>query len=109
VTTLPTVRPEKFADQPSNRTVRPPQKPLVGIEQAALFLSVTPRMVRRLWTLRQLAGVKVGRLVRFSEDDLSDYIARQRVEATQSPVAPVRVTRPLKAKTATKAVKSGGV
>jgi excisionase family DNA binding protein len=59
----------------------PTQKPLFDVEQAAIALSVTPRHVRRLWQLRQLAGIKVGRLVRFSEEDLEAYIARQRVEA----------------------------
>lgn len=57
------------------------QSPLLNDEEAANFLSVTPRHIRRLWQQRQLGGVKVGRFVRFTEDDLAAYIARQRVEA----------------------------
>jgi excisionase family DNA binding protein len=80
------------------------QKPLLSLEQAAAYLSITPRHVRQLHQSRQLAAVKVGRLVRFSEEDLSAYIDRQRVDAVVAP-SPVRVTRPLAVK---KVAKSGG-
>jgi excisionase family DNA binding protein len=54
---------------------------LFDFDAAADFLAVPPRHVRRLWQERRIAGVKVGRAVRFTEADLLSYVARQRVEA----------------------------
>jgi excisionase family DNA binding protein len=53
---------------------------LLDYDDAASFLSVTPRLVRELWQRREIAGIKVGRRVRFTIDDLQDYIDRHRVE-----------------------------
>ena len=55
--------------------------PLRDFDGAAEFLGVTPRLIRELWARRELAGIKVGRRVRFSEEDLLDYVKRRRVEA----------------------------
>lgn len=72
-----------------------PQTPLFDFDSGAAYLHTTPRHLRRLWETRQLGGVRVGRLIRFTESDLEAFIARGRVEAVQ-PMAPTRVTRPLK-------------
>lgn len=47
---------------------------LLTIEEAAERLGVTPRMIRRLTTTRRLPFVKVGRLVRFREADLAEFV-----------------------------------
>ncbi len=47
---------------------------LLTIEEAAERLGVTPRMIRRLTTSRRLPFVKVGRLVRFREVDLAEFV-----------------------------------
>ena len=61
----------------------PQASPLLTYEQAAELLGVKPRMVRQLWERRQLAAVKVGNLVRFTADDIAEYVKRQRVEVDQ--------------------------
>jgi excisionase family DNA binding protein len=48
-------------------------------EQVAVLLKATPRFVRRLVAERRIAYVKVGRLVRFQEAAVTDFIARNRV------------------------------
>lgn len=56
---------------------------LRDFDGAASFLCTSPRHVRRLWQERRLAGVKVGRAVRFTEADLLAYIERHRVESVR--------------------------
>jgi excisionase family DNA binding protein len=51
---------------------------LTGEEVAAL-LKAKPRFVRRLVAERRIEYVKVGRLVRFRESAVNDYIERNRV------------------------------
>lgn len=58
-----------------------PASGLLDYEAAAMFLGVSPRLVRELWQRRELTGVKVGRRVRFTQADLNDYVTRHRVEA----------------------------
>jgi excisionase family DNA binding protein len=69
--------------QPKNRAERRHPQTLLDFNDAAELLAVTPRHVRRLWQERRIAGVKVGRAVRFTEVDLLAYIERQRVEAVR--------------------------
>ena len=57
---------------------------LLDYEEAAAYLSTTPRHVRELWARRQLAAVKVGRCVRFTKGDLDAFIAANRVGAPRS-------------------------
>lgn len=70
-------------------TVRGPEKgagsssALFDVEGAAAYLCTTQRHVRRLWQERRLAGIKIGRSVRFAESDLQAFIAQQRVEAVR--------------------------
>lgn len=54
---------------------------LLNHDDAAGYLATSPRRIRELWQRRELAGVKVGRSVRFAPADLDAYIARHRVEA----------------------------
>lgn len=54
---------------------------LLTIEEAAERLGVTPRMIRRLTTSRRLPFVKVGRLVRFREADLVEFVEAWTVPA----------------------------
>jgi excisionase family DNA binding protein len=56
---------------------------LLGFDDAARYLGVEPRMMRRLQTERKVAFVKVGRYVRFAQTDLYAYVERQRVQATR--------------------------
>lgn len=59
-----------------------PAAPLLDSDAAAAYLSVSPRMVRRLTETRQLGFVKIGRHVRFHQGDLDAFIAAGRVEAS---------------------------
>ena len=54
---------------------------LLSIEQAAERLGTSVRFVRRLIAERRITYVKLGRHVRISEHDLSNYVATGRVEA----------------------------
>lgn len=56
---------------------------LLDIPQAAAYLSTTPRHVQRLWAERRIAGVKLGRKLRFAAADLDAFIAANRVEAVR--------------------------
>ena len=56
----------------------------IDYEEAAAYLSTTPRHVRELWARRQLAAVKVGRCVRFTKGDLDAFIAANRVSVPGS-------------------------
>jgi excisionase family DNA binding protein len=47
---------------------------LLTIDAAAEYLSVTPRLVRKLVATRELPSVKVGRLVRITPAALTAYI-----------------------------------
>jgi len=54
---------------------------LLSIDQAADALGVTPRMIRRLTSSRQLPYVKVGRLVRIRDTDISRCVEEWTVPA----------------------------
>jgi excisionase family DNA binding protein len=56
---------------------------LLTMEEAAEWLCTTPRHMRRLASERRIAYRKVGRFVRFHPDDLVEYVAAQRAEATR--------------------------
>lgn len=49
--------------------------------EAAAYLNVTPRFVRRLVAERRVPHLKVGRYVRFDVRDLDEYLERSRIEA----------------------------
>lgn len=65
---------------------------LMTLEEVAARLKATPRFVRRLVAERRIAFVKVGRLVRFEEAAVSDYIERNKVV----PIDRARVRRYLR-------------
>jgi len=68
---------------PANRAERRHPDGLFDFDGAAAFLSTSPRHVRRLWAERRLAGIKVGKAVRFTEADLLRFVERHRVEAVR--------------------------
>jgi excisionase family DNA binding protein len=55
------------------------QRPLT-LDEAARYLNVTPRFVRRLVAERRIAYHKVGALLRFRREDLDGFFAQGRVE-----------------------------
>ena len=60
---------------------RPTGRPMLGVGELAERLGTTERFVRRLVCDRRIAFHKVGKYVRFDQDDVDDWIARGRVEA----------------------------
>jgi excisionase family DNA binding protein len=58
-------------------------EPLIDYPGAAAYLATTERHVRDLQARRQLASVRIGRLVRFRRADLDRYIAKNTVEASR--------------------------
>lgn len=57
--------------------------PLFTINEAAEYLTVTPRMVRRLVEERRIPKVKLGKFVRLHRDDLDAFIADSRVDGAE--------------------------
>jgi excisionase family DNA binding protein len=51
------------------------------MEQAAEWLGVAPRMVRRLVSTRRIGFVKVGRYVRFHYRHLEQYVEQNERQA----------------------------
>ena len=49
---------------------------LHDFSSAASRLSITERHLKELWARREIGAVKVGKLVRFRDQDLHEYIAR---------------------------------
>lgn len=62
-----------MADQQKTKPVR-----LLKPSEAALFLAVSERTVKRLAARGELPHVRVGRSMRFVMEDLLAYVARQR-------------------------------
>ncbi|MGH9920423.1 MAG: helix-turn-helix domain-containing protein, partial [Nitrososphaerales archaeon] len=56
---------------------------LLDYESAAQWLGCTPRLVRKLAEHRQIATVKIGRLVRIEPSALVEYVERRRREAVR--------------------------
>lgn len=52
---------------------------LMTIDEAAEFLRLSPRHVRRLAAERRIGFRRLGRCVRFSREDLNEYIEESRV------------------------------
>lgn len=53
--------------------------PLLDIRGAASYMGVTERFVRRLIEERRIPYYKVGKFVRFSEEDLDDFLTSVRI------------------------------
>ena len=62
-----------MADQQNTKPVR-----LLKPSEAALFLAVSERTVKRLTARGELPHMRVGRSMRFVMEDLLAYVARQR-------------------------------
>jgi excisionase family DNA binding protein len=56
---------------------------LLTIAEAAEFLGTTERFPRRLVEQRRVEFIKVGRAVRFRQQALVEYLARQTVMPTE--------------------------
>lgn len=54
---------------------------LLTIEEAAEYLSITPRMIRRLLEQKKLPVYRIGKHIRFAEADLEIFINSVRTEA----------------------------
>ena len=57
------------------------ERPMLGIPQLAERLGTTERFVRRLVCERRIPFHKVGKYVRFDQNDVDDWVAFRRVEA----------------------------
>jgi excisionase family DNA binding protein len=73
----------------SPRSDSPPVGALLTVEAAAMYLSTSPRFVRRLIAERRIEFVRVGRHVRISESALTGFI-----EAGKVPPLTVAALRP---------------
>jgi excisionase family DNA binding protein len=49
--------------------------------EAASYLNTSERHVRELWSKRRISAVRVGGLIRFTKEDLDQFIQDNRVEA----------------------------
>jgi len=54
---------------------------LLEIAQAADYLNVSARMVRRMVEEKRVAYIKIGKLIRIDKRDIDAYLAAQRIEA----------------------------
>ncbi|MFN3256209.1 MAG: helix-turn-helix domain-containing protein [Ilumatobacter sp.] len=57
------------------------ERPMLGIPQLAERLGTTERFVRRLVCERRIPFHKVGKYVRFDQDDVDDWVAHRRIDA----------------------------
>ena len=60
-----------------------PDGPALPLDEAARYLATTPRHLRRLYSERRIAFVKVGRKVAFLRGDLNEHLRTNRVEASR--------------------------
>ena len=58
----------------------PDHEPPLSIEQAAAYLNVEVRWMRRAVFERRLPYYKVGRYIRFRREDLEEFLRRGRVD-----------------------------
>jgi excisionase family DNA binding protein len=63
----------------TGRSGRRGEPKLLSFKEAAEILGTSERHLKALWANRKIGGVKVGKLVRFQEENLTDYIKRNRV------------------------------
>ncbi len=72
-----------------------PQRPLT-LDEAAAYLNVSVRFMRRLVAERRVAYHKLGALLRFRCEDLDGFFAKGRVEPpgpAQARATPPKMTR----------------
>jgi len=64
-------------DAVAHRAESEAEGPLLhDFNSAAARLSITERHLKELWARREIGAVKVGKLVRFRDSDLQEFIAR---------------------------------
>jgi excisionase family DNA binding protein len=68
----------------SGKTGRPQQEPPLTLSEAAAYLNVSQRFMRRLVLERRIAFHKLGHLLRFRAADLDQFLASGRVEMAES-------------------------
>ncbi|MGB7236969.1 MAG: helix-turn-helix domain-containing protein [Rhodococcus sp. (in: high G+C Gram-positive bacteria)] len=56
-------------------------KRLLDIDDAADYLNVNPRFIRRLIAQRRVNYLKIGKFVRFDQDELDEWVQQRRVDA----------------------------
>ncbi len=56
---------------------------LLNIDGAADYLNVSPRFIRRLVAQRRITYLKIGKFIRFDQDELDEWAQQQRVGAGQ--------------------------
>jgi len=69
--------PGRLVTEPSSDHDNPPLPQLLTMAQVAEHLAVPERMVRRLQAERRLGFVKIGRYVRFRQEDVDRYLGDQ--------------------------------
>jgi len=63
--------------RPTTTPAEPMPKPLFTVQQAAAFLNVTPRTVRRMIDDGRLPAVRLGRMVRIRPEVLAALVTGQ--------------------------------
>lgn len=58
---------------------------LLKYKQASEVLGISKRTLRRRVNQGQIACIKMGKLVRFKQEDIEDYIKSKRLPAFQQP------------------------
>ncbi len=66
-----------FGDSPTPS----PYMTLLDIDGAADHLNVSPRFIRRLVAQRRVNYLKIGKFVRFDQDELDEWVQQQRIDA----------------------------
>ena len=82
--TDPTLPPAFATLPPPSRSRRSPAatpEPLLSVADAAAFLGVSTKTVRRLVARRELGASRVGRQLRIGRAELLAYLRRQLLEA----------------------------
>jgi excisionase family DNA binding protein len=62
-----------------------PAEPPLTLPEAAAYLNVSQRFMRRLIAERRIAFYKLGRFVRFRVADLDRFLSSGRIEAADPP------------------------
>jgi len=68
--------------------LQPPGGPLLDLAEAAEYLSVSERWMRRVFAERRIATTKLGRRVKVSKATLDDFVASNTRPANGSAVPP---------------------
>lgn len=76
---MSTTRKKKFTADP--RQPAEVERRILTSQEAALYLGVTERWVRRAVAEKRIPYVKVGKLLRFHTDDLDGWVESRRVPA----------------------------